>query len=61
MVVRQRVMSNSRRNKVTRNQFGTLMDQLIKRMLTVSAGFASDNRASLVVHRVTVAIHILAV
>lgn len=40
MVIRERIMGNGRRNKVARNQLGTLVDQLIKRVLTVGARFA---------------------
>ena len=49
VMIGQRIMALCRRDKITRNQCGALMDQLIERMLTIRARFAPNNRAGLVV------------
>jgi len=57
VVIAQRVVADGRGDEVTRNDFGALMDQLIKRMLTIGARLAPDNRASLVIHRIAVTVN----
>src|ERR1700720_1137623 len=48
-------------DEIAGNKFGTLMDQLIERMLTIGARLAPDNRAGLIVHRPAFEIHMFAV
>ena len=61
VVIRERVMGDSRSDEIARYHFGSLVDQLVERVLTVSAWFTPDNRASLVIHNVTVTVNILTV
>ncbi|SVK52092.1 Uncharacterised protein [Acinetobacter baumannii] len=61
VVIAQRVMADGRRDEIARHQLGALVDQLVERMLTVSARLAPDDRAGLVIHRIAVAIDVLAV
>lgn len=61
MVVRQRVMGDSRGDEIARYHFGAPVDQLIERVLTVSPRLAPDDRASLVIHDVAVTVNVLTV
>src|SRR5688572_19728713 len=54
-------MADGRCDEVTRDDFSPLVNQLIERVLTVSARFAPDDRASLVIHRVAVTVNELTV
>ena len=60
-MIAQRVMADGRRDEVARHQLGALMDQLVERMLAVGARLTPDDRAGLVIHRIAVAIDVLAV
>ncbi|CCK16170.1 hypothetical protein BN136_2180 [Cronobacter universalis NCTC 9529] len=61
MMIRQRVMRNRRRDEIARDQFGALVDQLIERVLAISARLAPDNRAGLVIHGVAVTVNVFTV
>ena len=61
MVVGKRVVRNRRGDEIARYHFGALMDQLVERVLTVGARLAPDDWASLIIHRVTVTVNVLAV
>src|SRR5690606_39318984 len=52
VMITDRVMAYDRRNEIARNQFGALMQELIKGMLTVGARLAPDNRTGLIGNRV---------
>ncbi len=54
-------MGDSRSDEIARYHFGSLADQLIERVLTVRTWFTPDNRASLVIHNLTVTVNILTV
>src|SRR6476619_7599114 len=56
-----RVMRKHRRYKITWNQGGALVYQLIKGMLAVSAWLSPDNRARGPSYLLPVAIHMLAI
>ena len=60
-MIPQRIMALCRCDKITRDQFGALMDQLIKRVLPVGARLTPDNRTGLMRNHLTVTIHILPV
>ncbi|MNN49344.1 hypothetical protein D3C81_1638640 [compost metagenome] len=61
MVVRQRVMRDSRSDEIARHHFGPLVDQLIERMLTVGPRLTPDDWASLVIHRIAVTVNVFTV
>ena len=61
MVVGQRIMGDSRGDEIARYHFGAPVNQLIERVLTVSARLAPDDWASLVIHRVAVTVHVFTV
>src|SRR5690606_9523160 len=61
MVVGQWVVRNRRGDEIARYHFGTLVDQLVERVLAVGARLAPDDWASLVIHRVAVTVNVLAV
>src|SRR5690606_31442602 len=48
-------------DEVARNQLGTLMDKLIKGMLSVGAGLAPDDGPGLVIHRMAFAVYVFAI
>ncbi len=54
-------MGASGGDKITRHHFSTLVNQLIKRVLTVGAWFAPDNWAGLVIHGVAVTVNVFTV
>ncbi|CNU64367.1 Uncharacterised protein [Salmonella enterica subsp. enterica serovar Bovismorbificans] len=54
-------MGDSRGDKITRHHFSTLVNQLIKRVLTVGAWFAPDNWACLVIHGVAATVNVFTV
>ena len=56
-MVAQRVVTDGRCNKVTRDHQRTLMDQLIERMLPIGTGFAPDHGSGMPFHRLTVTVH----
>ena len=57
----ERVLGMHAGNKVRRNQFGALVDQLVKGVLAVGAGFAPNDGPGGVVDAVAVSVHRLAV
>lgn len=61
MVVTDRVVADGRRQEVAGDQLGALMDQLVEGVLAVGARLTPDDGASLVVNRLAIAIHVLAV
>ena len=48
-------------NEIARDEFRTLVNQLVKGMLAVGAWFTPDNRAGLVRHGLAASIHVLAI
>src|SRR5690606_17760378 len=48
-------------DEVARNQFGALVNELVKGMLAIGARFAPDNRPCLIVYRIAFTVHVLAV
>ncbi len=61
VVIRQRVVSDGRGDEIARHHFGTLVDQLVERMLAVSARLTPDDWASLVIHRIAVTVNVFTV
>src|SRR6185436_3742053 len=50
MMIPNGIMTDGRCNKIAGDQHRTLVDQLVKRMLAIGAGFAPDNRPRTVPH-----------
>src|SRR5689334_9769569 len=61
MMVAQRIQRSGGGQKVARNEFGPLMDQLVKRMLTVGSRLTPDHRPCAVIDRLAVSGNALAV
>src|SRR5262245_11530686 len=61
MLLTQRIQRLAESDEVTGNQARPLMDQLIKRVLTIGAGLAPIYRAAVVADGVAVERHMLAV
>ncbi len=61
MVIRQRVVGDCRSDEIARYHFGTLMNQLVERMLTVSTRLTPDDWACLVIHRIAVTVNVFTV
>jgi len=61
MVVSNGILADSRCNEITWDEFGALMDQLIKCMLSVCARFPPDDRAGLVRYSLPFSINIFTV
>src|SRR5690606_12438141 len=61
MVLPDRVMGLGWRNEITGNQFGALVYQLIKCVLSIGAGLSPDDGTGLVVDRRAVTVHVFAV
>lgn len=61
VVVTDRVVADGRCQEITGDQLGALVDQLVEGVLAVGARLTPDDGASLVVNRLAVAIHVLAV
>ena len=52
---------NSRGDEIARYHFGSLVDQLVERVLAVSARLTPDDWTRLVIHRVAVTVNVLTV
>ena len=61
VMVADLVVAVGRGDEIARNHLGALVDQLVEGMLAVRARFAPEDRASLVVHALGVAVNGLAV
>ena len=61
MVIADGVVADGRRQEVAGDQLGAPVDQLVEGVLAVGARLTPDDGAGLVVDRVAVAIHVLAV
>ena len=61
MVIADRVVADGGCQEVTGDQLGALVDQLVEGVLAVGARLTPDDGAGLVVNRLAVAIHVLAV
>lgn len=61
VVVAERVLSLDGSQKVTRDHFGSLVDELVESMLTVGSGLSPNDGTSLVVDLVTCLGHALTV
>src|SRR5512141_327368 len=61
MVIADWIMADGRSDEIAGDQPGSLVDQLIECMLTVSAGFTPDDGAGLVVHPVSIPVHIFTI
>src|SRR5688572_9294631 len=61
MMVANRVMAVGRCNKIAGDQNGSLVYQLVKGMLAISAWFAPDNRPCTVPHRFSSAVNAFAI
>ena len=48
MVLAYRIMTDGGSQKIRRDELGALMDQLVKRMLAVGAGFSPDDGTGLI-------------
>ena len=48
-------------DEIAGNEFATLMDRLVERMLAIGARLAPDNRAGLIVHGPAFEIHMFAI
>ena len=44
MVIAQRIQRLTKSNEVARNEFGSLMEQLVERVLTIGAGLSPNDR-----------------
>src|SRR5471030_131563 len=60
-MVAQRIVAHRRCDKVTRNDFGSLMNQLIERVLTVSTWLTPNDWAGLIVHWIAVTVNVFTV
>ena len=61
MLIAERIQCLAKTDKITRDQFGTLVDKLVKRMLAVSTRFAKIDGPRLIVHTRAVECDTLAV
>ena len=57
MMIPDRIMRNCRCNKIAGDQGGSLVYQLIKRMLAIGTRLSPDNRTRSIGHRVSFSVH----
>src|SRR3990170_1235112 len=65
MVISQRILADSRSDKITRDHFCSLMDELVERVLSVGTRLTPDDRTCLIhngnavsVNRLSIALHV---
>ena len=61
MMITNRVVADSRCNKVAGYHQGSLVNKLVKCMLSVGAGFTPNYRTGGIIHRISVTIGILSI
>src|SRR5450432_2806357 len=61
MMIPDGIMTDGGRDKITGDQQGALVDQLIKGMLTIGTGLTPDHGAGSIAHGLAVPIHGLAI
>src|SRR6266700_4813463 len=61
VVPSQQIQRLAEADKIARDQFGSLVNELIEGMLPIRARLPPDNRASLIIDRMTLQIHMLAI
>lgn len=61
MMISQRVVADGRSDEVTRDHERALVDQLVKRMLAIGAGFTPDHRTRVPTYWLSVAVNALPV